>query len=116
MGPLWGYRYSAATRPLRPRHGGGEHEGRHACGWGQPNPWRQRLRATPTGEMSSPGSRPTSQRDSTGRRSGASCTVGGGGAYSLRLCLGDLHVPRPKGLSVPLDASTVECRKGLQRS
>ena len=29
---------------------GGAHEGRHARGWGHPNPWRQRLRATPSGD------------------------------------------------------------------
>ena len=28
---------------------GGGQEGRHARGWGHPNPWRQRLRATPSG-------------------------------------------------------------------
>ena len=29
---------------------GGAHEGRHARGWGHPNPWHQRLRATPSGD------------------------------------------------------------------
>ena len=29
---------------------GGAHEGRHDRGWGHPNPWRQRLRATPSGD------------------------------------------------------------------
>ena len=38
--------------------GGGAHEGRHARGWGQANPWRQRHRATPSGdELPRPSSR-----------------------------------------------------------
>ena len=32
-----------------PKARGGAYEGRHARGWGHPNPWRQRLRATPSG-------------------------------------------------------------------
>ena len=36
---------------------GGAHEGRHARAWGHPNPWRQRLRATPSSdELSRPSS------------------------------------------------------------
>ena len=33
-----------------PKARGGAHEGRHARGWGHPNPSRQRLRATPGGD------------------------------------------------------------------
>ena len=35
---------------LRAQGRGGAHEGRHARGWGFPNPWRQRLRAIPSGD------------------------------------------------------------------
>ena len=46
-------RLRAARLGRRPRQGlgrGGAHEGRHARGWGHTNPWRQRLRATPSGD------------------------------------------------------------------
>ena len=64
--------YRLGFAPLRVRDSaggaqgrGGAHEGRHARGWGYPNPWRQWLRATPSGDERS---RVTSQRDQSVER------------------------------------------------
>ena len=52
---------------------GGAHEGRHARGWRHPNPWRQRLRATPSGDELS---RPSSRRDPPGGGAGRAAEGG----------------------------------------
>ena len=53
-----------------PKARGGAHEGRHARGRGFPNPWRQRLRATPSGDELS---RITSPRDHPVGAAGRAC-------------------------------------------
>jgi hypothetical protein len=52
---------------------GGAHEGRHARGWGHPNPWRQRLRAAPSRDERS---RPSSRRDPPGGGAGRAAEGG----------------------------------------